>query len=166
MKKLQTSIIVLASIGASLYIKKLREELKELEITHQKEAGMIAQYSNEVNELKEAKQKKVKNHGYDLDILSELWFDPILHNDITSKLIYVSTDDELYFLQSFAYMCSSDLEIGRYPGYYKYEMITYSDGITRATIRLLDTLPDFDMEKDVVSVRYLMNRYTQLLCNY
>lgn len=57
MKKLQTSIIVLASIGAGLYIKRLRKELKELEITHQKEAGMIAQYSNEVNELKERCKK-------------------------------------------------------------------------------------------------------------
>ena len=57
MKKLQTSIIVLASIGAGLYIKKIRKELKGLEITHQKEAGMIAQYSNEVNELKEQYKK-------------------------------------------------------------------------------------------------------------
>lgn len=54
MKKLliETGLIAFAGV-VLIYIKKLKNNIHELEIVHQKEAGMIAQYSNEVNELKE-----------------------------------------------------------------------------------------------------------------
>lgn len=53
MKKLliETGLIAFAGV-VLVYIKKLKNDIHELEIVHQKEAGMIAQYSNEVNELK------------------------------------------------------------------------------------------------------------------
>lgn len=58
MKKLliETGLISFAGV-VLVYIKKLKKDIHELEITHQKEAGMIAQYSNEVNELKERYKK-------------------------------------------------------------------------------------------------------------
>lgn len=53
MKKLliETGLIAFAGV-VLVYIKKLKNDIHELEVIHQKEAGMIAQYSNEVNELK------------------------------------------------------------------------------------------------------------------
>lgn len=58
MKKLliETGLIAFAGV-VLVYIKKLKKDIRELEIIHQKEAGMIAQYSNEVNELKEQYKK-------------------------------------------------------------------------------------------------------------
>lgn len=58
MKNLLIGTGLIAIAGATVvYIKKLKKDIHELEITHQKEAGMIAQYSNEVNELKEQYKK-------------------------------------------------------------------------------------------------------------
>lgn len=58
MKKLliETGLIAFAGV-VLVYIKKLKNDIRELEIVHQKEAGMIAQYSNEVNELKDEVNK-------------------------------------------------------------------------------------------------------------
>lgn len=53
---IETGLIAFAGV-VLVYIKKLKKDIHELEITHQKEAGMIAQYSNEVNELKERYKK-------------------------------------------------------------------------------------------------------------
>lgn len=58
MKKLliETGLIAFAGV-VLVYIKKLKKDIHALEIVHEKEAGMIAQYSNEVNELKEEYKK-------------------------------------------------------------------------------------------------------------
>lgn len=54
MKKLliSTGLIAIAGVTA-VYIKKLKNDIHELEIVHQKEAGMIAQYSNDINVLED-----------------------------------------------------------------------------------------------------------------
>lgn len=54
MKNLLIGTGLIAIAGATaVYIKKLKKDIHELEIIHQKEAGMIAQYSNDINMLED-----------------------------------------------------------------------------------------------------------------